>query len=33
MLWVPIVRVAVFTEGKNDGVNSHVIHLQVKVIS
>ena len=27
MLWVAIMRIAVFTEGKNYGVDGHVIHL------
>lgn len=32
VLWMPVMRVAVFTEGENDSVNGHVIHLHVKVI-
>ena len=27
MLWVTIMRITVFTEGQNNGVDGHVIHL------
>ncbi len=33
MLGVPIMSVAVFTEGENDCIDSHVVHLHVKVTS